>query len=48
MKRTEDKYERLASYKLAESYTTFAIPILTDVISIVLLGSAIFYGLEMK
>lgn len=48
MKRTEDKYERLASYKLAESYTTFAISILTDVISIVLLGSAIFYGLEMK
>jgi hypothetical protein len=33
---------------LAESYTTYAISILTDVISIVLLGSAIFYGLEMK
>ena len=48
MKRAEDKYQRLASYKLAESYTTFAISILTDVISIALLGSAIFYGLEMK
>ncbi len=45
LKRTEDKYQRLASYKLAESYTSYGIAILIDVISIILLACAIFYGI---
>jgi hypothetical protein len=35
---------RLASYKLAESYSGIAISILSDLISTILLGSAINYG----
>ena len=48
MARAEEKYIGLASYKLSASYTTYALSLICDMLSISLLAIGIEYGIEMK
>ena len=48
MSRAEDKYRGIASYKLSASYTTYALSLTCDILSISLLAIGIEYGIEMK
>lgn len=45
IRRAEDKYKELASYKLAESYTAYALSLVCDMLSITLLTIGIEYGI---
>ena len=48
IKKTESYYRKLASYKLAEKYSSYGLSIACDFMSVLLLAGAVFYGLEMK
>ena len=48
LKKAESAYRKLASYKLAERYNIHALSLICDLMSIILLACAVFYGLEMK
>lgn len=48
MLRAEQKYETVASYKIAESYTSYALELVCDFLSISLLAIGLEYGIEMK
>lgn len=46
IKRAEAKYKNLASYKLAERYTTHGLSIVCDLMGIILLAAVVYYGME--
>jgi len=45
IKKVEEAYKCLASYKLAESYTAYGEEILCDFVSLIILSFAFMYGL---